>query len=201
MYKHGQDANHVILIILGVLVYKLTGERQLRTIRDGDQDFLDALYASRRPDLQQLPLDPVALVQMIKMQQRVQMAGIQQYFPEAQQFIVEQAGIAVGRVIIDAGANDLRLVDIAIAPEAQRQGIARSVLLAMQEQAMEKNLAVSLAVELSNHAARMLYLQMGFVVQSNDGLFAQMCWLGSAATIASELVVADPQTEPRDVAA
>lgn len=186
-------------------MYKLTGERQLRALKEGDQVFLDALYANRRPDLQQLPLDPVAVAQMIKMQQHVQMAGIQQHFPDAQHFIVEQAGKSVGRAIIDASASDLRLVDIAIAPEAQRQGIARSVLLAMQEQAREQNLAVSLAVELSNHAARMLYLQMGFVVWSNDGLFAQMHWHGSAGVSASdsasELVVTGSQMEQRDVAA
>jgi ribosomal protein S18 acetylase RimI-like enzyme len=179
MYKHRQDDNHVILIILGVLVYNLTGDCQLRMFREDDQIFLDALYAGRRADLQQLPLDSIAVAQMIKMQQHVQMAGIRQHYPDAQHFIVEQAGKPVGRVIMDAGASDLRLVDIAIAPEAQRQGIARSVLLAMQEQAQEKNLAVSLAVELSNQAARTLYLQMGFLVQSNDGLFEQMQWHGS----------------------
>lgn len=178
-------------------MYKLTGECQLRPVGEDDQNFLDALYASRRPDLQQLPLDPIAVAQMIKMQQHVQMAGVRQHFPEAQHYIVEQAGKSVGRVIIDAGANDLRLVDIAIAPEAQRNGIARSVLLAMQELALGKNLTISLAVELSNQAARALYLQMGFLVQSSDGLFEQMRWCGSSGVVDT----AGMQMEQRDVTA
>lgn len=157
-------------------MYKLTGEHRLRPLGGDDQGFLDDLYASRRTDLQQLPMATVMLAQMIKMQQHVQMSGIQQHFPEAQHFVVEEAGRPVGRVIIDTGVTDLRLVDIAILPQAQRKGIARSILRAMQEQARESNLNVSLAVEITNQAARTLYLQMGFFVQSSDGLFEQMHW-------------------------
>ncbi|MFZ6658743.1 GNAT family N-acetyltransferase [Undibacterium sp. TJN19] len=161
-------------------MYKLTGERQLRPLRESDQVFLDDLYASRRLDLQQLPMAPVIVAQMIKMQQHVQMSGIQQHFPEAQHFIVEEAGQPVGRVVIDAGTSDLRLVDIAMMPQAQRKGIARSVLRAMQEEALENNLNISLAVEIHNQAARALYLQMGFFVQGSDGLFEQMHWYSSS---------------------
>ncbi|WP_422980098.1 GNAT family N-acetyltransferase [Undibacterium sp. Ji49W] len=187
-------------------MYKLTGGCQLRAPREDDQAFLDVLYASRRLDLQQLPVDPVVVAQMIKMQQHVQMAGIRQHFPDAQHWIVEQTGQPVGRVIIDAGTNDMRLVDIAIAPEAQRQGIARSVLLAMQEEATEQNQVVSLAVELSNHAAKALYLQMGFLVQSTDGLFEQMHWHGRAGVVDVRGVldvgnVGGIQMEQRDVTA
>ncbi|MFZ6770512.1 GNAT family N-acetyltransferase [Undibacterium sp. Di26W] len=178
-------------------MYKLTGERQLRMQREDDQVFLDALYASRRQDLQQLPMDAVVVAQMIKMQQHLQMVGMRQHYPEAQHYIVELAGKSVGRVIIDAGANDLHLVDIAIAPEVQRNGIARSVLLAMQEQALEKNLGISLAVELRNPGARALYLQMGFLVQSSDGLFEQMRWPGGVGIGAAT----GRQMEQPDVAA
>ncbi|PXX36799.1 acetyltransferase (GNAT) family protein [Undibacterium pigrum] len=167
---------HVILTSLGVLVYKLPAALGLREVHEDDQAFLDVLYASRREDLRQMPMDAAFIAQMIKMQQHVQMEGVRLNYPEARHVIVEHAGQPVGRVIIHAGSDELRLIDIAIIPSAQRQGIAKTILLALQADAQDQGKGVSLAVEQTNFAARGLYLKLGFVALGADALFEQMHW-------------------------
>ncbi|MFZ6746075.1 GNAT family N-acetyltransferase [Undibacterium sp. JH2W] len=168
-------------------MYKLPGTLKLREVSGDDQSFLDVLYASRREDLRQMPMDAAFISKMIKMQQHVQMEGIRMNFPEAVHFIIEDAGQRAGRIIIDTGETDLRLIDIAIAPHAQRQGIARIILNAMQLEAQGKDIGISLAVEQTNFVARGLYLQMGFVVHSADHLFEQMHWRGKARAAQDDL--------------
>ncbi|MFZ6872268.1 GNAT family N-acetyltransferase [Undibacterium sp. Di27W] len=163
-------------------MYKLPAALALRKVLDLDQAFLDALYASRREDLRQMPMDAAFIAQMIKMQQHVQMEGVRMNYPDAGHYLVEDAGLAVGRVIIDTGEADLRLLDIAIIPSAQRQGIARAILQAMQAEAQEQGKGIRLAVEQTNFAARGLYMQLGFTVQSTDALFDQMYWHDHAQT-------------------
>jgi len=157
-------------------VYKLPAALALREVHEDDQAFLDALYASRREDLQQMPVDAVFISQMIKMQQHVQMEGVRMNYPEAMHCIIENAGLPVGRIIFTTNDHDLRLIDIAISPRAQRQGIARAVLLAMQLDAKTHCRDIHLAVEQTNFAARGLYMQMGFTTQSANALFEQMRW-------------------------
>ncbi|MFZ6735786.1 GNAT family N-acetyltransferase [Undibacterium sp. Ji42W] len=163
-------------------MYKLPAALALRKVNDDDQAFLDALYASRREDLRHMPMDAAFIAQMIKMQQHVQMEGIRLNYPEALHLMIEDDGQPVGRVIIDTGSNDVRLVDIAIIPAAHRQGIARAMLQALQAHAANHGKSVSLAVEQTNFAARGLYLQTGFVALSTDELFEQMQWRAHAST-------------------
>jgi len=175
-------------------VYKLPAALALREVHDDDQAFLDALYASRREDLRQMPMDAAFIAQMIKMQQHVQMEGVRMNYPDAMHRVIERAGQAVGRVIINAGSDDMRLIDIAIIPSAQRQGIARAILLALQADAQGQGKGVSLAVEQTNFAARGLYLQLGFVAISADALFEQMHWRSQAAAEEQALIDLLPAT-------
>lgn len=173
---------HVILTSLGVLVYKLPAALTLREVHECDQMFLDTLYASRREDLRQMPVDVAVIAQMIKMQQHVQMQGVRLNYPDARHVIIERVGQPVGRFIINAGSDELRLIDIAIIPSAQRQGIAKAILLAVQADAQGQGKGVSLAVEQTNFAARELYMQLGFVAVSADPLFEQLHWRAQELT-------------------
>lgn len=157
-------------------MYKLPAALALREVHEDDQAFLDALYAGRREDLRRMPMDAVFIAQMIKMQQHVQMEGVRMNYPEAMHCIIEDAGLPVGRIIFATTDSDLRLIDIAISPRAQRQGIARAVLKAMQLDAQTHRRDIHLAVEQTNFAARGLYMRLGFTVQSADALFEQMRW-------------------------
>ncbi|MBI1772089.1 MAG: GNAT family N-acetyltransferase [Burkholderiales bacterium] len=169
-------------------MYKLPAALALRKVSDDDQAFLDALYASRREDLRQMPMDAAFIAQMVKMQQHVQMEGVRMNYPDAGHWLIEDAGQPAGRVIIDTGSNDVRLLDIAIIPAAQRKGVAKAILLAMQADAQSQGKGVSLAVEQTNFAARGLYLQLGFIACSADALFEQMYWRADATAESETLI-------------
>lgn len=153
----------------------------LREVTANDQAFLDALYFSSREDLQQLGGDPGFVAQLIKMQQQVQQMGLRSNFPDARQWVLESGGRAIGRLVVDFGSADIRLVDIAILPDARRTGAAKAVLRALQAAAAGQRLGMSLAVSKTNPAARSLYQGLGFQVTSEDEVFEQMAWRAAAS--------------------
>ena len=157
-------------------MYLLPAPLALRETNAGDQDFLEALYATSRDDLLIPAADPATLKALLKMQQQVQQAGLRNQFPFASHLILERNGDAIGRIVIDTTLTDLRLVDIAILPHARRRGAASAVLRALQTRARQQGLGMSLAVSKANHAARNLYLAMDFRMVTQDDLFEQMIW-------------------------
>ena len=148
----------------------------LRSITNADQTFLADLYAASRPDLDGLRGQGDVFNQLIAMQQRVQLAGLLQNFPDAQQLVIESDQQPVGRLVVDWGDADVRVVDIAVAPNAKRSGVASAVLRAMQQVAATSNLQVSLAVANSNAPAQALYRALGFQLRQQDTLFDQLFW-------------------------
>lgn len=150
----------------------------LRPVCDDDQVFLDALYVSSREDLQFPGAEPDFVLRIIKMQQKAQANGFEQLYPQAKHWVIQKADSAeaIGRAVIDDGENGLRLVDIAVLPQHRRSGAGRFVLLTLQQEASAGQRDVRLAVSLTNHAARQLYLSLGFGIEKADELFEQMLW-------------------------
>ena len=157
----------------------------LRLVRPDDQAFLDVLYFSTREDLHFPGADPEFVRRLVFMQQQAQLNGFRQLFPQAQHWLIEKSSIGdtgqhylqpIGRAVVNRSEHELRLVDIAVMPAHRRSGAGKSVLLGLQQQASTSQLALSLAVSKNNHAARQLYLGLGFVVISADELFEQMSW-------------------------
>lgn len=174
--KNRQDDKHVILTILGARVYNLPGTLRLRAVDETDSEFLEELYFSRRADLQQITGDAQFVRQIIKMQQQMQTVGIRNNFPMAKYLLLEDGSMRIGRLVVDVGTSDVRLVDIALLPEVQGRGTGKQVLQAMQEDALSRGLSMSLAVEKNNLRARTLYLSAGFHVHSEDSMFEQLHW-------------------------
>lgn len=162
-------------------MYELPPPYALRDVVPQDQSFLETLYFSSREDLHHVSDDPQVVRQLIQMQQRMQVAGLLHTYPDAAQWIVLRLGQAVGRVVVDVGPVDMRVVDMAVLPEARRLGAARAVLRALQQTATAQRLTVSLTVSLTNAPARKLYAGEGFVEQSHNGVMAEMRWSGPAA--------------------
>lgn len=147
-----------------------------RAPHDGDADFLARLYASTRMDLHSATADPAFVAALIAMQQRFQAAGYRQAFPDAQYLLLERDGAPCGRIVVDAGADALRLVDIALLPELRGQGVGSRILRALQDCAVGDALPMTLAVHHTNAHARRLYLALGFRPLSRNALSEQMMW-------------------------
>lgn len=160
-------------------MFTLPCNLQIRNADDGDIAFRRALYAATRDDLRQLALPAEFIDNLISMQQQVHEAGQLGAFPQAVHWIVECNAEPVGRVVFDMSGSEWRLVDIAIAPAARRQGVGGAVLRALQRYAEAQRTCIGLAVTHSNDAARRLYAAAGFRVRASDALQEQLIWQGA----------------------
>lgn len=142
----------------------------------GDEAFLAQLYASTRADLLHLPVPADVAGAIIRHQQQLQAVGYARDFPDALYLVLEHAGERIGRVVVDVGPDETRVVDLAIAPQARRRGHARAVLLALQGQARRDGRALALRVLRDNAGARALYESLGFAEVLADELALQMRW-------------------------
>lgn len=110
------------------------------------------------------------------MQQRLQAAGYRHDFPDASYLLLERDGAACGRIVVDAGPQALRLVDIALLPEVRGHGLGSHILRALQACAAQHGLPVTLSVHHSNPQARRLYLAHGFQAHATNAVSEQMMW-------------------------
>lgn len=154
----------------------------LRCPEARDQDFLDALYFSTRADLQQADADPALIAALIKMQQRLHEHGQRSAFPQARHALIEQAGQALGRVVVDTDHDHgMRVVDIALLPQARGQGHGRAVLRALQRQAAALQLPLRLRVARDNARARHVYHALGFELDAAGDVTDELVWRAGRA--------------------
>jgi ribosomal protein S18 acetylase RimI-like enzyme len=153
----------------------------LRPVHERDQEFIDTLYRSTREDLLMLPMDSVFIDNLIRSQQQIHALGVQQNYPNAQTIILEYQRQALGRMVFEHTTGDIRLIDIAVLPSAQRRGLARYMLQYLQQMAETRQASLSLRVVKNNFKARKLYLSAGFQLVGEDEVSEQMCWRAGVA--------------------
>ena len=146
---------------------KLPGGLNVRPSNAGDRVFLESLYKSTREDLELIEDDSGGdFIEYLKDQQLdAQTEGYGDQFPDALYLIIEYHQESVGRVVVDFGHNEIRVVDLALVKAARGKGLGTGVLqafIAISEQIMAP---LTLAVLSSNVGAKRLYLQLGFVVE------------------------------------
>ncbi|RZA36730.1 MAG: GNAT family N-acetyltransferase [Lysobacteraceae bacterium] len=146
-----------------------------------DLDFFAELYRSPRPDLLALLADPRYIDAIVAMQQAAQVAGYRGSYPDAQYLVLELDGVAAGRLVTAAAAagGAVRVVDIAVIPWARRRGVAGEALRRVQAQAALEGQDVTLAVRKDNAGAVRLYAALGFAVEEEDAVKAQLRWCPS----------------------
>ncbi|MDB5919247.1 MAG: family N-acetyltransferase [Massilia sp.] len=149
---------------------------------DDDAGFLARLYASTRMDLHSMTADPGFVASLVAMQQRFQAAGYRSDFPGASYLLLERSGAPCGRIVVDAGARALRLVDIALLPEARGQGLGSHILRGLQACAAQLGLPLTLSVHHSNPQAHRLYLALGFQSVSSNEVAEQMVYPSKTCT-------------------
>ncbi len=77
--------------------------------------------------------------------------------------LVDAAGELIGYFIAMTGVDELHLLNITVAPEAQGQGHGQALMAALQQHARHLGLATLwLEVRESNQRARALYRRLGF---------------------------------------
>jgi len=158
-----------------VVLHGLVGV-ELRPRRDDDREFLARLYASTRADEMAL-LDWPAKEKaaFLAMQFEAQTRHYDEHYADAEFLVVERDGLPIGRLYLQRREDEIRVVDIALLPEARRGGIGGRLLLQVLDEAAETGRVVRIHVE-QNNPAMSLYHRLGFCKIDDLGIYHLMEW-------------------------
>ena len=134
----------------------------LRPERGDDLEFLHRLYASTRADEMALvDWSPEEKGIFLQSQFEAQHSYYLEYYPESRFDVIEQAGVAIGRLYVARRPDDIRIIDIALLPEQRGRGLGGRMLQALLDEAATTGKSVSMHVEINNPALH-LYERLGF---------------------------------------
>jgi ribosomal protein S18 acetylase RimI-like enzyme len=147
---------------------------RLRPVGDGDREFLVELYASvREQELAQVPWDHATKRAFVEHQFSAQDAHYRGNYPGATLDLVEVDGARAGRLYVHRGPSDIRIMDIALAPEFRGRGIGTGLLRDLMAEADASRRKLSIHVEMNN-PARSLYARLGFQPAGEHGVYVLM---------------------------
>lgn len=151
-------------------------EVRLRPIRPEDRPFLFRVYAeTRAAEMALVPWGEAQRQAFLTMQFEAQHRSYQANFAGARFEIVEVGGVAAGRLYVDRGPDETRVVDIALLPEHRGRGVGSALLRDLLAEATASGRCVTIHVEASNPARR-LYERLGFVEVGDEGVYRFMRW-------------------------
>lgn len=143
---------------------------------DEDVEFLYRLYAStREEELSVVAWTPDQKEVFLRQQFNAQRSHYLEHYSSAQYSIVLEDGDAVGRLYLNRLPGDIRIMDIALIPEARGRGIGERLLRDILEEGGSAGKSVSIHVEAFNPALR-LYERMGFRQIDTYGPYLLLEW-------------------------
>jgi GNAT superfamily N-acetyltransferase len=150
---------------------------EFRAVGPADAPFLRRLYATgRAAELAHVGWQSEQLEAFLELQYNARERHYREHFPAADDLLVLVGGQPAGRLCVDRGRDEMRVVDIALLPEHRGSGIGTALMAALQEEATIAGLPLALQVEAGNPAAN-LYRRLGFVIDAGDGVYNTMRWL------------------------
>ncbi|WDY55827.1 GNAT family N-acetyltransferase [Pseudomonas sp. PSKL.D1] len=151
-----------------------TSEVLLRPMADADQAFLRALYGTTRAaEMAALGWDSAVIGHFLDQQHHAQHAHYQAQYPDACFSIIETPRERIGRAYLHWAERHLHIIDMALLPAWQGQGIGTRLLAQWLAQADRQGLSAGLHVTPQNPALR-LYRRNGFDVVDDNGLYLKM---------------------------
>jgi ribosomal protein S18 acetylase RimI-like enzyme len=133
-----------------------------RPITDKDLDFLSKVYADTRADEMAVSgWEQEKIDEFLKMQFNIQHKQWMENYKGAQFDIILYNKAPAGRLYVLRKEDDIRIIDIALFRQFQRQGIGSKIMNDLITEADEKQVKLSLHVE-HNNPAMGLYERLGF---------------------------------------
>jgi ribosomal protein S18 acetylase RimI-like enzyme len=168
----------------------------LRAADVADAEFLYRVYASTRyEDLAPTGWSAEQTEAFVRSQFGLQDRHYRLHYPVARFDIVQVCGEPVGRLYVDRGRKDVRVLDIALLPEFRHHGLGRSLLEAVLAEAGTRGQSVCLHVERTNPALG-LYRRLGFeIVDDRESVYLETHWhprCANAAVKATEAINLSP---------
>lgn len=147
-----------------------------RPVEPGDEAFLYALYAgTREAEMALTGWSDDEKESFLCMQFHAQTTDYARNYPDAQFDLLLCAGRPAGRLYLDRREDEIRIVDIAMAPAFRNRGIGSQLLAEVMAEAEASGKAVSIHVERNNPAQR-LYNRLGFKPVGECGVYFLMEW-------------------------
>jgi ribosomal protein S18 acetylase RimI-like enzyme len=158
---------------------------RLRPATDADYAFMRALYGAARADeMQHFPFGLEQKEAFLDQQFAAQTAHYAQHYPTARFDIVERDGVPIGRLYVDVWPEEIRIVDIALMPEARNGGLGTALMTQVLEEGRAAGKPVSIHVEAFNPALH-LYRRLGFREAGTNGVYYLMRWTADQVNTAS----------------
>lgn len=147
-----------------------------RPERTEDESFLFAVYSgTRAAELVLTGWNAETKLAFLNAQFRAMRQGYARQYPNASFLVIARGDCPLGRLVVERNEREIRLVDLALLPEARGQGIGTSLLRELQREAKVAAKPLRLQV-LKNNAAGNWYKRLGFVETPGDGLHHHMEW-------------------------
>jgi RimJ/RimL family protein N-acetyltransferase len=152
---------------------------RLRPVTDADRPFLLELYAGvRAPELALVPWDEATKRAFVAQQFAAQDAHYRAHYPGATLDVIEVGGAPAGRLYVHRGEHDVRIMDIALAPEHRGRGIGTALLRSLIAEAGARTLSIH--VEAGNPSRR-LYERLGFRPAGEHGVYVLLTYANTAS--------------------
>jgi ribosomal protein S18 acetylase RimI-like enzyme len=146
-----------------------------------DEAFLAKLYATTRAGEMALTGWDAAQQEAFLCQQfQFQTTHYRKHYGDASFRIILRDDAPIGRLYVHFGAQEIRLMDIALLPEHRGAGLGSSILENLLREAAQLGKPVTLHVERFNPALR-LYQRLGFRVIEDQQINLYMEWRPPAA--------------------
>ena len=112
--------------------------------------------------------DDVTCNNFLRMQFNAQRSGYSQMFREASFDIVLLEDLPVGRIVVNRKAEEIRVVDLVLAPDMRNRGIGAELLKRVAAESIAAGKPLRLRVLRGNRALR-FYERHGFTVTGETG--------------------------------
>ena len=148
----------------------------LRPATEADYDFMRLLYHSTRAEeMKQFPFTEEQKVAFLNSQFAAQSQHYADHYPTCERRIILRDDNAVGRFYVDRWRDQIRIVDIALVPEARGAGIGGALVREVLDEGAAAGKPVTIHVEAYNPALR-LYQRLGFKSIGTNGVYHLMEW-------------------------
>lgn len=147
---------------------------RLVAMTPADEDFVYRVYASTRmEEIANFGWNAAQQEAFLRMQYMAQRRWYEMAYPGAEHSLIFRDDKPVGRMIVQRGERELRLIDIALLAEHRSCGIGSLLLAELIAESRRKAVPLLLQVLKTNRAAR-LYERLGFVHTGEDEMYYQM---------------------------
>jgi RimJ/RimL family protein N-acetyltransferase len=124
----------------------MNDDLSLRPARESDRSFIESLYHSTHAELHLFDAAQDFIELLIEQQRKVQIHGYGFQFPDAIYFVIEKQLDRIGRVVLDFTQDEIRVIDIALIPEARGKGYITSIMRALEHTAGSVHAPMALSV-------------------------------------------------------